>query len=329
MKRNINIDFLKAISIMFVILMHSLPVDKQMQMGRPFIFMQAVPIFMILFGYNSTGSLNRNGFTEKYNWGYILRKIRGLLIPYTLIWISEFFYFTIVDNYSVGQLIYSYFTGGEGTGGYFILIMVQAVFLSPILFKVINSYDKLGLLAIFVINVLLESASVGVAPENYRLMITRYIFAIALGIYLAKNKDKIKISRWVPLAFVSLLYIYAVEYNDQHFLIEHLWTSQHFPVYFWTFLIVYFVMKVPFKNEHPLINRIGESSYFIFLIQKVYFIYIWWLLPGIGYKTNTVLSLIVCTVVGIGLFYLYKKVTNVLLKMDFKSIFIKQESAGQ
>ena len=59
-RRNLNIDFMKAVAILSVILIHMTSTDQELILGAPYYYLQAMPIFMIISGYNSASSyLNR------------------------------------------------------------------------------------------------------------------------------------------------------------------------------------------------------------------------------------------------------------------------------
>lgn len=310
MKRNSNIDLLKTISILLVIVIHALPMDVQMVLGRPFTMQHAVPVFMILFGYNRVKSIekrNLTGASDLYEWTYLWKQLKAILVPYTAIWvIFEFTYFGLGQGTVPLDLFESFVVGGRGPGGYFILLMVQAILFFPILFQIMDRFQPVkALTGIFLVNILLEMMSVNMHPDMYRLLITRHIFTIALGIYLAKREDSIKIKNWLPLVGVSLIYISIVDYGGVHFIIEHMWDSQHPPAYFWTFLLVYLGLKVSFK-EVSIVTFIGKSSYHIFLVQKIYFMFRNLFFSSIPYGLDVVVSLIISVTLGIAFYMICK-----------------------
>lgn len=309
MKRDSNIDLLKTISIILVILVHSLPRDVQMLIGRPLILQHAVPIFMVLFGYNRVKSVEKKNITqtiELYKWDYVWKQIKTILVPYILVWLMFEFPMGRYLEATPIEFIRSFALGGRGPGGYFIVLMIQAILFFPILYHIFKKINPVAALTgIFVVNKLLEVMSVNMNPDLYRVLIIRHIFSIALGIYLAKNKDEISIKKWIPLVLVSLVYIISVDYGGVHFTIEHMWDSQHPFAYFWTFLLVYGGLKLPFR-EFSLVTLIGKSSYFIFLTQKIYFMFRDQFFENISYGVDTVISIIVSVALGIGFYYLAK-----------------------
>lgn len=310
MRRNSNIDLLKTISILLVIIIHAVPHHLQMMMGRPFILQHAVPVFMVLFGYNRMNSIKRRGLEETaelYKAKYLWRQMKTVLIPYAVLWFFiELPFFRFARHVSILELFESFIIGGRGPGGYFVVLMIQAILLFPLLYHLLERYHPgVMLVVIFIGNKVLEIASAGMHPDLYRLLIIRHIIAIALGIYLAKREEKISIIRWVPLAIISLIYIASVDYGGVHFTIEHMWDSQHPTAYFWTFMLVYGGLNLPFK-EVSIITLIGKSSYHIFLVQKIYFMFRNQLFENIPFGVDTIISIVISVTLGIAFYYVSK-----------------------
>lgn len=309
MKRNPTIDLMKTTSIILVILVHSLPRDIQMMIGRPLFLQHAVPAFMVLFGYNRVKSIERKGIdtlAELTKWDAIRNQLKGILIPYVVVWVIFELSFGLAVNANLIDMVQSFILGGRGPGGYFIVLMVQAILLFPFLYHFMNRIRPVKALTIlFILNLGLELLSINMNPELYRVLIVRHIFSIALGIHLAKHKDKIDLKKWVPLVIVSLVYIISVDYGGEHLFIEHMWDSQHPPAYFWTFFMVFIGLSLPLKRNR-VITFIGQSSYFVFLVQKVYFMFRNAFFATIPYGLDTLISLLISLTLGIGFYYLVK-----------------------
>ena len=61
-KRSINIDVIKGLGILSVILLHTFNTEYLLKIGAPFYIWQAVPVFIILQGFNLTNSYKRRDF---------------------------------------------------------------------------------------------------------------------------------------------------------------------------------------------------------------------------------------------------------------------------
>lgn len=309
MKRNSNIDLLKTISIVCVIIIHSLPRDIQMLIGRPLFLQHAVPVFMILFGYNrvkSSERKERHSFRDLFHWDNLSSQLKNIFVPYFIVWALFELSYGLAVNKGLTEIVQSFVLGGRGPGGYFIVLMVQAILLFPALYSLFNRYNPIkALTGIFLLNIILEAMSINMNPELYRVFISRHIFSIALGIFLAKRKEILSLKKWITFIGISLIYIISVEYFDVHYFIEHMWDSQHALAYFWTFFLVYIGLSLPIKS-FKWVTEIGQSSYYIFLIQKIYFMFRNAFFSNIPYGLDTVISLVISITLGIGFYYLSK-----------------------
>jgi peptidoglycan/LPS O-acetylase OafA/YrhL len=310
-KRNINIDWLKTICMLMVIYIHAVPREVQMLLGRPLYLPHAVPIFMILFGYNRGKSVERRELEEideLYDSPFLLKQLKSIMIPYTFLWVMiELPYWRAIGGVDARELILSFLEGGRGPGGYFIVLMIQAILLFPLLYWVMEKIgDIRSLVLVFILNIGIEFLSIPMNPDLYRLFISRHIFAIALGVYLAKNEEKINIKHWLPLASISLFYVITVEYGGAHYFIEHMWESQHPPAYFWTFVLAFIGMKLPIKGN-AWITTIGKSSLHIFLVQKIYFMFRNQHFENMHSAVDLILSMILCVSLGVAFYMLENK----------------------
>ncbi len=307
-KRNHNIDIIKGLAIIAVILIHSLSEEVLLAILSPLYIWQAVPVFMLLAGYNTAASFQRRGYAslnQFYNMSFLYSKVERLLYPFLFIWIIQVIvHFVMLDGLSFTSLVTSLLTGGWGPGSYFILVIIQATLILPLIYMLVKKSLTAGTIALFFISILVDAFCmlIDVPGSVYRVIVVRYIFALVLGVWLALNPKKINYRWLIPLAIVSAVYIVGVYYQEWNFFIERYWQSQHAPSYFWTLLLVIIGLKAyQFKAENPvsrLLVKMGQASYHIFLVQMFYF----WLisdsvsnLPLIIYL---LLSLIICIVFG-------------------------------
>lgn len=307
-KRNYNIDIIKGIAIIAVILIHSLADELLLAILSPLYIWQAVPIFLLLAGYNTAASFQRRGYislNEFYNIPFLYSKVERLVYPFLLIWIIQvILHFLILDGLSFKTLIISLFTGGWGPGSYFILVIIQATLILPLIYLVVKKNLTAGTIILFIISILLDVffMIIDVPGSVYRVLIVRYVFVLVLGVWLYLNPQKLNYKWLIPLAIMSAVYIVGVYYQEWLFYIERYWQSQHAPSYFWTLLLVIIGLKAyQFKAGNPLTRllvKMGKASYHIFLVQMFYF----WLiedtfadLPVVIYL---VISLTICIIFG-------------------------------
>ena len=320
MKRNLNIDFMKTIAILSVILIHMTSTSQELALLAPLHYLLAMPIFMIISGFNSAKSYSYKNYSnvkEYYDWQKLFKKIIKLWIPYSIVFIIQLLIIFISGNQlSLTQLITGFFTGGFGPGGYFMLILIQGILITPLIYKLMEKNNNIGLVTMFVISTVTELMCkiVNINPDIYRILIVRYIFAIAIGIWMAKNKN-IKNYLWIScLSILSVIYIVSVQYYGKIYLTEYMWTAEHAPAYFYVSLIVF--VGLHFYDLNKLgrigifVTLIGSKSYYIYLAQMIYF-----MLPitysdsNIMIVLQIVLGFVACILGGVVLEAISKKIT--------------------
>lgn len=319
-KRNHNIDIIKGMAIIAVILIHSLTDELLLDILSPFYIWQAVPLFMLLAGYNTAESFQRRGYVslnQFYNISFLYSKVERLLYPFLFIWIIQVIvHFLMLDGLSFKTLVTSLFTGGWGPGSYFVLVIIQATLILPLIYMLVKKNLTVGTIILFFLSILLDVffIIIDVSGSVYRVMVIRYVFALVLGVWLSLKHKKVNYKWLIPLAILSAVYIAGVYYLDWEFIMEKYWSSQHAPSYFWTLLLLIIGLKAyQFKANNPLsrlVVKMGKASYHIFLVQMFYF---WLMADSISHLPliiYLVISLTICIVFG----QLFYKAENTLRK---------------
>lgn len=308
-KRNHNIDIIKGIAIIAVILIHSLTDELLLDILSPFYIWQAVPVFMLLVGYNTAQSFQRRGYVslnQFYNFPFLYSKVERLVYPFLFIWIIQVIvHFLMLDGLSFKTLIASLFTGGWGPGSYFILVIIQATLILPLIYLLMKKNLTVMTIVLFFFSILLDVffMMIDVPGSVYRVIVIRYVFALVLGVWLSLNTKKINYKWLIPLAILSAFYIAGVYYLEWEFFIERYWQSQHAPSYFWTLFLVIMGLKIyQFKAGNPLsrlLVKMGKASYHIFLVQMSYFWLITDSISNLPLTIYLVISLTICIVFGL------------------------------
>lgn len=314
--RNYNIDILKALAIISVILLHSLTLKTELRILAPYHIKQAVPVFMILTGYNTARSYQKRRFKtlrQFYEFDYLRKRLERLIYPFGFIWLLQMLIlFLFTDKLDLSLFIHSFFRGGRGPGSYFVPIIVQTTLLLPFIYLFLKKNKRQPVLIMFLVSLGLElfSRLTNMEAATYRLLIFRYVFALTLGVWLAINYKRIHYKWLAFLSIVSFLYITAVNYFDWIFIMEKYWEGSHAPAYFWTLLIVVIGLKLPPVRIEKKVNRIfvkiGQASYHIFLAQMVYFWRLKDLLPSVPPAVKLSLNMVLCLVLGLLFFELEK-----------------------
>lgn len=337
-KWNYNTDLIKMLCILSVIIVHAAPVKWVESIGSPFHLAQTIQMFLLIYGYNVITSIERRNLfslQEIYRYVFSRKKITRIFAPLTIAYII----FIIIEWYFKDRLgLIDFFTFFINTlGGYYISILIQAMLITPLIYKLIKK-TKYGILYLFLISLILElpfyilnryiffeSVFIRqVIGVMYSQFIGRHLFAISLGAWHALNYQKVKMNSIVPLALVSAVYIYGVNYLGWEFLNENMWNAQHAPSFFWTLFLFIVLSKIRINEKSKIINylaKIGKASFHVYLVQILYF----WILRSLGYVivptklsiTFVLMSLIVCVSLGV---IFYELESNFMNKLQYKEI---------
>ena len=294
-KKRINqVDLLKGLAIISVILIHTFPDELLALIGAPFYLWQAVPVFLLLAAF--TGSLvytsrNRKNLSDLYDPSLLARRFRRILLPFSLIWVIQVVvilyllpgdlslhtrYVTLFAS-GIPGIAANFFSGGSGPGNYFIPVILQQILLLPVFYwlAVRFSPDRMLVIACAA-NIVLEYGAVlfGVPPGIYTNSYLPYMMLGALGVWLAFQSGKTP--PWLVVAgALSALYITAVYYFG-----FHVWfidtAGEFFNVfsYFWTVLLVAAGLRFLSPQSVTLLSgtvrELGRASWHIFLVQMTF-----------------------------------------------------------
>lgn len=328
-QRSINIDVIKGLAIISVILIHTYDGNLLLGTGAPLHIWQAVPVFMILQGLNNANSYMRRDFNTLSDFldpSYFSQKFKRLLFSYFIFFIFQtiFLRFYAPDYFFSENHLIRLITGGRGPGSYFVPLTIQAQIVLPLLFVAAKKSVKGMLAGSLIINILLEvfCSTINIDEELYRILIIRFIFAMALGVALAFLKDDyFKQGSFYILVVLSAIYIIGVMYFDWHFIMEHYWHSQHVPGFFWPLFLIILLngVKMPPNNKiYRVLSVLGKASYHIFLAQLFYF---WKPIsesaPTLPTFFDTIVNVVVCCVLGV---IFYELEQNFWERVENKSI---------
>ncbi len=320
--RYVPIDTLKGLAIISVILLHSWDKPILLQIGAPFHIWQAVPIFIILSAYNGVNSYTKADTASlHYFCKNIFRRFKRLLGPYCIvltiellfIWCINLFMSLFAHNTTTeySEHIQSFYrfpdvfifiiSGGYGPGSYFVPILIPLILTLPMLYLLARRNVMMMLWTALSINIFFELYAInsGMLDEIYRLLFIRYLFAFALGIWLAFGIDY----KWLaPGGIISLIYISYVNYFGYTPLAHPSWGSQNVLSFMWPMLLVVIWFdiskRIIFNNIYTkVLSGIGKASYHIFLTQMVYF---WTLGKAINMFTSMafVFNIAICITLG-------------------------------
>ena len=323
MDRNKTIDVLKGISILCVVLTHyAWTQTERNTLLFPFWIDMAVPMFMILSGYVYTESYVKReieSFEEAYNIKGMFTKSIRFLLPFTIIYILEI-YLASFDNYHypLKQIYNAFLCGGFGPGSYYVPLMIQFLFVFPVIYFVIKKYQFKGLLLCGLVNGVYEilQSAYGMNEQCYRLLLFRYILVISFGCYLALGiESSIKASKAVISFLVGFIFILLCCYLNYTPKIIVYWTRTSFVACLYILPIAALLLKLNMRCK--LLECLGRTSYDIYLIQMVYYFigadHIYGMVKS--RELQLVFSLVICCMGGILFNYIERPITRRLMRV--------------
>jgi peptidoglycan/LPS O-acetylase OafA/YrhL len=291
-----QIDILKGLAIISVILIHVYNNNFLLLIGAPFYLMQAVPVFLLLAAFNNgfaLSSVRKITLEQCYDLSVIFRRLKRLMVPYLVVWIFQlllvlWFLESEIDIYLQDpnhffyngfNWFFNFLSGANGPGHYFIPLVVQLIFLVPLFYYLALRSPNLMLVFAFILDLVLECIAVvsGMPQWLYGILLIRYIFMCALGVWLVFQVRVM--TRWILAAgLLSALYIFAVSYLKFQFWIFSLDPAfYHAFAYFWTLVIVVlgfqYLPSDPGNRLFRIIAELGKASWHIFLVQMTLFFF--------------------------------------------------------
>lgn len=274
-----QIDYIKGISILFVIMTHSMSRRELSDILFPFWGDTAVPLFLLIQVFH---------YYKKYRFvkmPSVYKLWRRILMPFLLM-IGFMFIVLFIINYNTtnGHFSPKLYWDMRGPGSYYIFIYLEFAFLTPLLTPVFERFSTKCLLIFFIIiSQLFEfSTSITHCSDNiYRLLFFRYFFLIYLGHLLASNGIILK-KHTIYGVILSAIFIYIFNYtniNLEPFFYTSIinWKNCHWICYIYIAYFILWLLKISY-NQFCMINRIrsfvvelGNYSYEIYLFQLFYY----------------------------------------------------------
>ena len=125
-----KIQILRALSIIAVVLIHTCPNNECQFLFRPFINF-GVATFLFLSGYLTKDVINIKSFFKK--------RIFRVLIPY-LIWTFIYSGLSFIgDGFNLKRLLLNIFLSKSAVHMYYILVYIELMILTPLIFKLARS----------------------------------------------------------------------------------------------------------------------------------------------------------------------------------------------
>ena len=284
LKRNRFLDVLKGIALILIILTHySFTDDKRLLYAFPYWVDMGVPIFMIITGFVTAKSYERKGIDsldEAYKPEYTVRSMLRFLIPFIMIFIVEIFVMLRSNGFSgmpgIGMLAQGFLLGGNGPGAYYVPIMIQLVFVFPLIHRLVRLYRFNGVVITWLITALCEMCRMAfqMTQATYCNLIFRYLPIVAYGIWLASEEYRPRPTLAVTGMIIGIGFIYAVSYRGYIPRIFNEWSGTSAMACLYIMPIIGFFIKKCENAHFAPLELLGRASFNIFLVQKVWY-YLW------------------------------------------------------
>ena len=229
---------------------------------------------MILSGYVYGRSLKRKGavsLSQLYMPADILKRTVRLTIPVLVTYLLTLAW----DSAYLTQIRYDIFDtflrGGRGPGSYYYPVMMQSVFLLPVIGVLVSRYEHKGLLICLAANAVYEILHVvyGIPVAAYRFLVFRYIFVLAAGCYIAQGE---KIPKELPVAMFCVGIMFLAGYLYGGFKPKYVkdWVGTSFLASMYIVPVIWGLIRKCRLRFAP-VEFLGKASYHIFVMQMLYY----------------------------------------------------------
>lgn len=158
MKRYKNLDVLKGLMAILVIVSHSFFAKKyrETMVIFPVVIDMAVPVFLIISGYVNSYIFISDEYYSKKN---IFKKLLRVLLPFAGIVVGEVIYWVLSGLESSRNIIINIVFPRWGDGGYYPIIMIQFILIFPQIYKLSKNIE--GCTILLGINIVSEAILTG------------------------------------------------------------------------------------------------------------------------------------------------------------------------
>lgn len=296
-----SLDLLKLFAICGVLIIHMI---GKTTYGGVFWYAQAVPIFMVLMGYNCRETINWHSLGKSYL-SYFMLYIVSLIIAIILHKPFSIHYLPI------GLLPFA------GPGTYWILLYFLFVLVSPLIYRMkermsIGIFLSLLFVLGYMFDVIYE-ASNSCGKTIYSSCPLRYALCFGLGMIIKEKSPFWFIKRMWWFAVLSAIYLYLRNYSSldiPYLFFENAgWsTGENGFAAFYPAMLVALSMYLLKNMQYSKILFLGRLTYHVFLFQILWFA----IFPH--FITNkdafTILTFVCCFLGG----YVFSQLSNRFIK---------------
>ena len=294
------IDFLKAYSIVMVVVAHILPPASYKYILFWVWGDMQVPMFVLIQVFHAYKKDRR----PTLKWSSLIKRI---IIPFVIIQALILGFKVLVSNEIPRfMLVSGLLGGGFGPGSYYIWIYLQIAVLLVVIWPWLKMLSlNQAIISFLFISVVFEILfSVSNCPEAlYRVLCARYLFLIPLGlIWVEKgvvlNRGTILLS---ILSIIAVLFFVLTDYNLEPLFFNTRWRFHRWICYFYLPSLLTYVLYLVWVSVRritwveSLVRWIAARSYEVFLAQMAVIACIKTLSPSI--VSNRVIAFVLFAII--------------------------------
>lgn len=240
-------------------------------------------------------------------------------MPFAAAYLAEVVFLLSKQALQGEELKYGWLTqwiyGGYGPGSYYYPVIVQFIFLFPIIYFTIRRFRLGGLSVCFIVNGVYEilKSVLGMGEGWYRLLIFRYVFLIGFGCYIYINKMRLQnFVFFSVMAGIGIGFILQVQYMGYEPEILYFWSGTSFIASMYIMPIAEYILTSSrcIRWRCEVLEQLGRASYHVFLVQMIYYGFF----SGVFYKIfhNRIAAFIAGSIVCLAGGYLFYRLEHKL-----------------
>ena len=285
------INAMKAVFITFVLLIHCSSYIGPSVKGSviyEYLIELAVPFFMVLSGYTFSLSIGRlEKCWEWYKKKVLMRKLLRFFIPITITCIV-FVILKLFEKATFRNIAYSLLTIDLGPGSYYFALVIEALFVFPLIYFLVSRWGKYGVIVLCFLNALFEGLAtvIDLNPILYSRGIIRFIAFLGFGVFiynLKKRKEKRNffiILFCIILMLLGATWIYFTRFIEYKTIVFTKNIVYALPVLMWVgpivllFLLYLDDLCPRNRTVRVFFDVIGRASFHILSVQMIWFLYL-------------------------------------------------------
>jgi hypothetical protein len=315
-----QLDVLKAIAIVFVIMDHSLTWEIKGSMANLFWERLSIPFFLIVMGFNMGLSFKHRGtksLRELYTVEYFKRKIVRYVFPFLALYMGAILVGLSIGYLEWNEYILLGFLPFWGPGNWFIPVLFSSIIVFPLIYWAFNKQPELTLVLCFLSEILMQLILYAYIPfpigtwsafdwfmsSVIRVNILFFLPAVGLGLWFSRGHEFSAKRNWFIYIYAPISIVFMVDFQThlfsdlpgiigQFFSEVDVFIRGDYTLLFYGYAALLFLIamelvpRVASGQIQRGVQKIGKASYHILLFQ-IFWYSIVYFLTYLRMLTNT------------------------------------------